>query len=336
MNPKAVLANAFSNRRTLKGVRAISNHLRSTRVAFIVNFHRFFESTEEMLRKGPSVHTSVSDFDKLLGLLGVRYDFISMNTLVEHLETGEPFRHDSIAITMDDGYEDNLTLGLPILRKHSVPATLYIATGFIGTTELLPMDAIDYALRSSRKLRLDWDFLGKDGFNLDGYAERCKANIAIGRIFKALPSDELEEKLRELFTRLEVDWGVEGNNMLDWDEVSSLRQAGVEIGSHGVSHRLMTRLPKAVAKQELLSSRDEICSRTGSCPAHFAYPNGMAEDFDDELREEARNLGYRSVASVVRGACKPGITDPFNLPRLGLVGTPEETMMYIESKLIRS
>ena len=335
MNPKAVLANVFSSRLALKSIRAVSRRLKPERVAYIINFHRFFESNDGILQKGPSVHTRVSDFDKLLGLLGSRFEFISINTLVEHLENGEPFRHDSVAITMDDGYEDNITLGLPVLKKHSVPATLYIATGFIDSSDLLPMDAIDYALRNTGQTQLDWDFLGAEKISLGSYAERCRANIAIGKIFKSLQAEALEEKLQELFDRLEVSRVVQDNGMLDWEQVSSLMQAGVEIGSHGVSHRLMTRLPKDVARQELRSSRDEIFDRIGYTPEHFAYPNGMAEDFDDELRQEARSLGFRSVASVVRGACIPGVTDPFNLPRLGLVGTPAETMMYIEGRRMR-
>ena len=336
MNAKAVLANVFSSRLALKSIRAVSRRLKPERIAFIINFHRFFESNDGILQKGPSVHTSVSDFDTLLGLLGSRFEFISINTLVGHLESGEPFRHDSVAITMDDGYEDNFTLGLPVLEKHGVPATIYIATGFIGTSDLLPMDAIDYALRNTGKGQLDWSFLGREKISLGSYAERCRANIAVGKIFKSLQAEELDERLQELFDRLEVNRVVEDNGMLDWEQVLHLKQAGMEIGSHGVTHRLMTRLSKAVARQELMTSRDEIFGRTGCTPEHFAYPNGMAEDFDDELREEARSLGFRSVASVIRAACIPGVTDPFNLPRLGLVGTPAETMMYIEGRRIRT
>src|SRR5262245_43784780 len=42
-----------------------------------------------------------------------------------------------VAITFDDGFRDNLTVAVPLLEKYSMPATVFVTAGFIGTGEYL-------------------------------------------------------------------------------------------------------------------------------------------------------------------------------------------------------
>jgi len=330
---KGFIANAFSRKYVLSAIRTFSKLARSNKACMIINFHRFYESPEDILLKGPSVHTHIGDFEEFLYLLSQRFDFISMNRLVEHLESGEPFESDSVTITMDDGYEDNLTLAAPVLRKYRVPATVYIATQFIGSNELLPMDSVDDAIRRTKKHSLDWDILGDEPLMLSNDEECRGANTTVGKVLKKLPAREMKKKLNELYELLDVGAPEGANNMLDWSQVRQLIDQGIEIGSHGVSHCLMTQLPEEEAIDELYASKETIREKTGYDPSHFAFPNGQAEDFSEKLRYEARSAGYRSVVSVVRGPIRPGLTDAYDMPRLGLIGGPKEMMMYIERML---
>lgn len=42
-----------------------------------------------------------------------------------------------IAITFDDGFRDNLTVALPLLEKYDFPATVFVATDFLGRKNYL-------------------------------------------------------------------------------------------------------------------------------------------------------------------------------------------------------
>lgn len=336
MSLKGIAGGVLSSKLALKTMRTVINRFGSSRASFILNFHRFYESSDDLLLKGPSVHTYVDDFEKMLTLLGERFDFISISQIVEHLNSGEPFDSESVAITMDDGYLDNLTLGLPVLARLGVPATLYVATRFIDNEDVLPMDAVEYALRTTSKQQLVWKGVLDSPVMLRSYAERREANILIGKILKDLRTDEMSGRFEELYDLLDIEKTQHSRVMLTWDQVKKLSEQGVDIGSHGISHKLMTVIPEEEAKRELYLSQEIITEKLGVKPVHFAFPNGREQDFNNELRAEAKRLGYSSVASVTRQAIIPGLTDPYNLPRLGMVGKPRESMLYIERLLART
>lgn len=329
------LGRLVSTRAVAAGLRAMSRRARRTRGAVIINFHSFYAGSAQRLLKGPSVHTEVRDFERILTLMGRRFTFVTMGELVEHLHQGEPFATDVATVTMDDGYADNYELALPVLRRLGVPATIYVATGFIGRRMALPMDRVSHAFYRTRRPALSWELVAPDPLALGSEAERRRANTVVGEALKAQPGHRLAALIDELYERLEVAADFEGHPMLSWEQLRAMREAGVEVGSHGVTHVCMTRMPESEARKELARSKRDLEEGLGTRVEHFAFPNGQARDFNDALRHEARRLGYRSVASVVRGANVPGVDPPDALKRVGLVGSPERTMLYLERMMLR-
>ena len=332
---KYIASRIYVNKAFLSLYRPLIIIFRKTHGAVIVNFHRFYDENDGFLQKGPSVHTNIKVFDRLLSLLVRRYKVISLDDLVDHLNSNTPLKQDSVVITIDDGYEDNYRLALPILLKYKIPGTLYVATGYIGTDKILPMDRVDYALRKTNKKYINWPLLGKDALPIDRLENLGEVNRLIGQYVKTLSKDELENTIDELYSELEVEPYIGKRIMLNWDEVKILKENNIDIGSHGVSHTCMTRLSFKEAVKELQESKETIMERTGRIPKHFAYPNGMRDDFSKELENQAKDIGYSSVASVIRGINVPGSTDQYDLYRVGLTSDPERTMLYIEKLFYR-
>lgn len=334
---KNIVTHIYANNMFLHAYRPLINYHRKKHSAVIVNFHQFYKKENGFIRKGPSVHTHVDEFEQLLSYLKVRFEPISLNTLVNHLHENEPLDNDSFVITMDDGYENNLTLGLPVLKKLNIPSTLYIATGFIDARKLLPMDRVDYVLRKTKKISFTWKYFNNETLEIDTQEKMRLVNIKIGNVIKHLHETELNDAFHELYQVLGVKQDNNYSRMLNWEQTKQLLESGVvDIQSHGVSHICMTRLNENAAINELYSSKDAIKRHIGHVATHFAYPNGMEEDFNDSLRNAAAKAGYRSVASVIRGVNTPGVTSPFNLKRVGMVGTPKQTMLYIEKMFTKA
>ena len=115
------------------------------------------------------------------------------------------------------------------------------------------------------------------------------------------------------------DWDGEtpGEPLLSADEIRALHGAGIEIGSHGASHRALTGLDAAELSREVGGSRETLERITGAPVTSFCYPYG---DFDDRVVEAVHAAGYRA-ATVIRGGISKDLSDPFRLKRVAVRGT---------------
>ena len=73
-------------------------------------------------------------FAEQVQALRARRTILSTDAFVARLRSGD-LPHDAVALTFDDGYLDNLRQAKPILEAAGVPATVFLATGRIGTGE---------------------------------------------------------------------------------------------------------------------------------------------------------------------------------------------------------
>jgi peptidoglycan/xylan/chitin deacetylase (PgdA/CDA1 family) len=95
---------------------------------------------------------------------------------------------------------------------------------------------------------------------------------------------------------------------MTWDDLRTHADAGITIGSHGVTHAHLTRLGEGELRRELVESRDQIEAELGRPCTELAYPYG---EHDERVRAAARAAGYeRAYGLRERGE------DPYALPRL--------------------
>jgi len=88
--------------------------------------------------------------------------------------------------------------------------------------------------------------------------------------------------------------GEPGRRYLSWPEVRALAAAGMEIGSHGATHRRLPDLTAEQATDELTRSKTQLESGLGAPVEVFAYPYNASRRW---LRALARNAGYRAAVS---------------------------------------
>lgn len=86
---------------------------------------------------------------------------------------------------------------------------------------------------------------------------------------------------------------------LSVDQLGELARHGVAIGSHTLSHPLLTRLADADLAAELAGSRAALEAAVGAPVRLFAYPEG---DVDDRVETATRAAGYALAFTTVTGA----------------------------------
>src|SRR5262249_44456280 len=99
---------------------------------------------------------------------------------------------------------------------------------------------------------------------------------------------------------------------------------GIEIGSHTMTHPILTNIGDEQLRQELQGSRSRLEEILGRCVEHFCHPNG---DYDERVQGEIARAGYRVAGTSVSGLNKRGD----NLLTLRRVHTERDLVRFIQS-----
>jgi peptidoglycan/xylan/chitin deacetylase (PgdA/CDA1 family) len=304
----ALAARALYRSGLLGPLTAAACHAR--RPAFpVLSYHRVNDEGDPFF---PAVPTAV--FERRMAWVARHYVVLTVEALVERLQRGTLPRN-ALAITFDDGYRDNLTHAAPILARYGLPATVFLATGFIGTSEIAWFDRLALALKHTRESR--WDAPWGEPVALGTAAERLRVLDRTLAYLKRRPDDER----RAAVDRATATLGAGDTNghkglMLSWDDVHALMGLGFSVGAHTVSHPILARLAPEQARAEIVESRRAIESACGAAPRAFAYPNGGAEDYDATTVRLVREAGF-TCAVTTRFGLNDGRTSPWELRRGG-------------------
>lgn len=96
------------------------------------------------LMKYPSSDLWWKTFDLQLSILKKTYRVLSLEEALEYLHRGVMPDRKCVVITFDDGYADNYVYAYPLLKKHGLRATLFVATSRIQPTESKRKTLLDY------------------------------------------------------------------------------------------------------------------------------------------------------------------------------------------------
>lgn len=288
----------------------------------ILAYHRFVDDNSVYLDKGPVMHHPIQEFEKEIVYLRKHYDIICMDEAVNAIRSGQGFSRPSVVLTFDDGYLDNYTLAFPVLRKHNVPATIYLTTSLIGTSNKTWPDQIESALlETTSKQFAHPDLFGGRPLSIATKSEKEKACLAIGQALKRMPHGRRVRILQDVIDSLGCDGkcGARSRLMLNWDEVKEMEAHGITFGSHSHTHPILSKMPFEQAKEEILRSKNVIEDKLGQPVKHFAIPNGGKDDFTAELRAYCEEIGFESVATLIAGINKPRDRAVFDLRRIGAI-----------------
>ena len=253
-------------------------------------------------------------FDAICGWVRRWFNVLPLDVAARRLAAGTlPPR--ALAITFDDGYADNHDVALPILQHHGLPATFFIATGFLDGGRMWN-DTLVAAIRGTRRVQLDLSDLpgsGQARHALASVAEKRRAIDAIIRAAMHTGSARRDAVVAEVAERCGAR--LPTDLMLRSGQVRSLRDAGMQIGAHTVSHPILAGLDAAAAREQMTASRRNLEALLGEPVGLFAYPSGKpGRDYSPQSVALARQVGFEAAVSTAWGAAHRG-TDPLQLPR---------------------
>jgi len=282
-------------------------NLAGTRALSVLAYHRVLAASDPLLRDEPGA----AEFEARMRWLKARFNVLPLTEAVQALRAGRLPRR-ALCITFDDGYADNYGIALPILQRLGLPATFFIATGFLDGGCMFN-DVVIEAVRHARSAELDLIDLELGRHALGPEEQRARA---IGRILARLKYFEPEPRGQAAFEiARRAGSRVPTNLMMTSEQVRALRAAGMDIGAHTVNHPILAEVSLERARQEMEASRAQLERITCAPVRLFAYPNGSPRrDYHAEHVALARELGFDAAVSTAWGAARAG-DDLYQIPR---------------------
>lgn len=215
-------------------------------------------------------------------------------------------------ITFDDGYADNATVALPILQRHQLHATFFVATGFLNGG-IMWNDMIIELVRSYAGDVLDLSALGLGVHAMASIGER---RAAVGSLIGQLKYLPMEERLAQVRQAVAAAGAVLPTDlMMTSAQVRLLHESGMHIGGHTINHPILASIDLATARAEIDGGRRALEAMIDAPVPLFAYPNGKpGSDYRAEHVQLVRELGFEGAVSTAWGATK-GRPNVYQMPR---------------------
>jgi peptidoglycan/xylan/chitin deacetylase (PgdA/CDA1 family) len=288
---------------------------------FILEYHAVAPEREE---EGA---VSAARFCEHLGWLKERWRCVTVAQAAARLRAR--LDEDLVAITFDDGYADNARVAFPLLREAKLPATVYLATGFLDGRELwfdLARRGLAEAERDLRKAA-SLDLVAKVvlGEVLGNWPTPLPLEEAMRRLKRAPAADRLAavEALRPLAAALPA------KVPMTWEEARQLREGGIELGAHTVDHPILSKLDEGEQERQIAGSIDRIEEELGERPCTFAMPNGSSRDYDSATLRVLARLKVEAACTTRRGANADGC----DLLQLRRIGVGSDSLQMLDARL---
>lgn len=271
----------------------------------ILIFHRVLASPDPLFPD----ELDRAAFARRMQWLKASYAVLPLQSAVRLAREGRlPAR--AACITFDDGYANNATEALPVLRQLGLCATFFVASGFLDGGRMWN-DTIIELVRRSPLPWLDAGAAGLDALPLTDLAARRRAIATlIGRL-KYLPLAQRALIVEQL--ALAARCALPDDLMMRSSQVKALRHAGMEIGGHTVHHPILATLDEAAARAEIVGGKQALENLLGAPVPLFAYPNGgPGTDFLARDVALVRAAGFEGAVTTAPGGGPP---DLWQLPR---------------------
>jgi peptidoglycan/xylan/chitin deacetylase (PgdA/CDA1 family) len=262
----------------------------------------------------PGICVTPAAFAAHVAYFASHYRVLSLPEATDALRRGLSLPSNAIAITFDDGYEDNLAAA-HVLARHGLSATFYVTAGCLAGGEPFWPSELRSLLAG-----IDGPELAVSAAGVDlrlPVATPAEKRAAVGQLTKTFKGHTVpvREALRERLRELSSTAGA-ASPMLSWDQVRQMSALGMVIGSHTMTHPNLPNAGVERARLEIFESKARLEAELGTPATMFSYPNGGAERYmTREVATLVREAGF-AAATTSRNAFAGRSSDLFALERV--------------------
>ncbi|MCW5907697.1 MAG: polysaccharide deacetylase family protein [Chitinophagales bacterium] len=255
----------------------------------ILVYHGVVDSPDHTLSPGP---IATSQFKQHLVYFKKHFDIVSLDEIFEMYRNDHTPKRKTIAITFDDGYENNYTNAFPLLKKMDVPATIFVVSQLLEGNYVTWYDLL-FLLRKDLKTELiDTGVVG---------AHRVKSFDGLLDLTKSLKIEEREKLMNEIRRLLPqkdytASYPPEHWRLMNKEQLQEMASLPfIEIGAHSHNHPNLGLIDIESASTEMLDCKKMLEDAIQKEVKSIAYPDGS---YNDKVKEMSLRLGYKNLLAV--------------------------------------
>jgi peptidoglycan/xylan/chitin deacetylase (PgdA/CDA1 family) len=230
---------------------------------------------------------------------------VPLSQLAEQLAAGRKLDRLTVALTIDDGRRNCYEFFFPLLKEFDLPATFFVVSSFIRGEDWIWTDKVMWLSEQPNQ-------------------PQELSHGALAATFQSLNRMRPEERNAGIET-LATSMGVSVPRSApgkyapcSWSELREMAGSGLmEVGSHTVTHPILSSITDEESWNELTRSRAQIEEGIGRSVASFCFPNGMPGDFRPSQVEQVEHAGY-ACSVVADFGMVTTASDRYRLPRIGV------------------
>lgn len=269
-------------------------------------------------------------FYEHMAVLRANADPMRLDELTGALESNRlPAR--PVVVTFDDGYVDNLINAKPVLEKFAIPATVFVATGYVGASREFWWDELELLLLLSPRLPRIIELTVKNQvhrFDLGPDAElsvlkrfqwrhwrawhehvptaRHRMFLEVRQLLRLTGPEDREQALETLRDAAGRPADRPTRRCVTGDQLRELAADNlIEIGGHTVTHSSLGALTPDQQRTEITTGKSWLESQLGRKVTSFAYPFGGPDDYNQHTIEILRECGIRRSCITTTGSVTP-------------------------------
>lgn len=276
----------------------------------VLTYHRVGDPKRDPMHGDPGVFSATPDtFAEQVRMLAHHYAPIGIPELETAVRGGSPLPPKAVLVTFDDGYRDFMTHAWPVLKAHSVPAVLFVPTGYPDRGRPFWWDEVWQILRQTRVGEMLLPGFGQ--VNLRTPGGPAFAMTYFRKRLRPMPPGRVEQEVASLREALGVT--VEPvSAVLGWEELRSLAREGVTIASHGRGHLSMPSLTDEGITQDIDGAQQDFLRELNQAPRVFSYPFGH---YDRRAADVLRDRGFLAAFCTGRSPDAVPSGDLFSIAR---------------------
>ena len=280
----------------------------------VLTYHRVLPAERCARYPFPSLAMPVDAFRAQVRWLADRREVLPLSQALEVARAGGARARPLCALTFDDGHHD-AAVAAEILEESGLRGTFFVTTGFVGSRRLLWFDAaarLVAALPDSARRSLVLQACGAPAPSLPPAGAGPAAWVAL---LKRVGARRRAAVLAALESAAGGAPEAGDDRSLDVAQLLSLRRGGHEIGSHSVSHEILTDLDDNELAREVQDAQQTLRGWLGAEAPGFCYPNG---DHDTRVAAAVARAGHRYACTTSDGSFRAG-DDGYCVPRVDVV-----------------